>query len=101
LFEPELVAVLIERRKTMNNGEIKLYALSTCIHCRDTKSFLEKCGVDYDCVEVDKLEGEQRREIIDEIKKSNPGCAFPMLIIGNKVIIGFRKDEIKEALDLE
>jgi glutaredoxin-like protein NrdH len=85
----------------MKNCEIKLYALSTCTHCKDTKSFLDKCGIDYDCVEVDKLEGDQRREIIDEIKKSNPSCAFPMLIIGDKVIIGFRKDEIKEALDLE
>jgi glutaredoxin-like protein NrdH len=85
----------------MKSCEIKLYALSTCIHCRDTKSFLDKCGIDYDCVEVDKLEGDRRREIIEEIKKSNPGCAFPMLIIGDKVIIGFRKDEIKEALDLD
>jgi glutaredoxin-like protein NrdH len=85
----------------MKNCEIKLYALSTCIHCKDTKSFLDKCGVDYDCVEVDKLEGEERRGLIEEIKKSNPGCAFPMLIIGEKVIIGFRRDEIKEALDLQ
>jgi glutaredoxin-like protein NrdH len=85
----------------MKNSDIMLYALSTCIHCRDAKSFLDKCGVDYNCIDVDKLEGEQRREIIDEIKKSNPGCAFPMLIIGDRVIIGFRSDEIKEALALE
>ena len=85
----------------MKNCQIKLYALSTCIHCKDTKSFLDKCGVDYDCVDVDKLEAEQRREIIEQIKKSNPNCSFPMLIIGEKVIIGFRSDEIYEALALE
>ncbi|MDR3553319.1 MAG: glutaredoxin family protein [Syntrophobacteraceae bacterium] len=82
-------------------NNVKLYALSTCIHCRDTKDFLNKCGVDYDCVDVDKLEGDERRRLIEEIKASNPSCAFPMIMIGPKVIIGFRKEEIKEALNLE
>ncbi len=82
-------------------NEVKLYALTTCIHCRDTKDYLDKCGVEYDCVHVDTLEGEERRQLIDEIKKDNPGCAFPMLMIGSKVIIGFKKEEIKEALNLE
>jgi glutaredoxin-like protein NrdH len=82
-------------------NNVKLYALSTCIHCRDTKEFLDRCGIDYDCVDVDKLEGEDRKRLIAEIKESNPACAFPMIMIGPKVIIGFRKEEIKEALNLE
>jgi len=85
----------------MKDCDITLYALTTCIHCKDTKEFLDKCGVDYDCVNVDKLEGDERRQMIEEIKKANPGCAFPMLMIGSKVIIGFKRDEIKEALNLE
>ena len=85
----------------MKDHDIKLYALTTCSHCKDAKEFLDTCGVDYDCVNVDKLDGDQRSRTIEEIKKTNPGCAFPMLLIGSKVIIGFRKDEIKEALDLE
>lgn len=84
----------------MSECDIKLYALSTCIHCRNTKEFLNDCGVNYNCVDVDQLEGDERRKIIEEIKKSNPNCAFPMLIIGDKVIIGFKKEEIKEALNL-
>lgn len=82
-------------------NNIKVYALSTCIHCRDTKEFLDKCGIDYDCIDVDKLEGEERKRLISEIKENNPSCAFPMIMIGPKVIIGFRKEEIKEALNLE
>ena len=85
----------------MKDQDIKLYALTTCIHCKDTKDFLDKCGVDYDCVHVDKLEGEERRQMIEEIKKTNPGCAFPMLLIGSKVIIGFKREEIREALNLQ
>ncbi len=84
----------------MKYCDVKLYALSTCIHCRNTKELLDGCGVSYNCVDVDQLQGEERTTIIEEIKKSNPGCAFPMLIIGNKIIIGFKKEEIMEALNL-
>ncbi len=84
----------------MTDCDIKLYALSTCIHCRNAKEFLNECGIHYDCVDVDTLDGNERREIVEEIKKSNPNCSFPMLIIGTKVIIGFKKEEIKEALNL-
>ncbi len=84
----------------MKDCDVKLYALTTCIHCRDTKEFLDKCGVDYDCVNVDKLGDDERRKLLEEIRKENPGCAFPMLVIGPKVIIGFKRDEIREALNL-
>lgn len=84
----------------MNDRDVKLYALSTCIHCRNTKQMLDDCGVHYTCVDVDKLEGDERRRIIEEIKEENPSCSFPMLIVGNKVIIGFKAEEIREALNL-
>lgn len=84
----------------MAECDVKLYALSTCSHCKNTKEYLNSCGVDYECIDVDKLEGEERRKIIEEIKEINPACSFPTLIIGNKVIVGFRQDEIKEALNL-
>lgn len=82
----------------MKECDIKLYALSTCIHCRNTKEFLNECGVNYDCVEVDKLEKEERAAILEEVKKLNPNCSFPTLIIGDKIIVGFKKEEIQEAL---
>ena len=85
----------------MGNCDVLLYALSTCIHCKNAKEFLNKCGVEYDCVEVDKLDSDQRKQILEEIKVSNPNCAFPMLIIGGKIIIGFRTEEIREALNIK
>jgi len=84
----------------MADCDVMLYALSTCIHCKNTKEYLDDCGVKYDCVEVDKLEGDERKNIIEEIKKVNPSCSFPTIIIGDKIIVGFRKEEIKEALNL-
>ena len=84
----------------MKDCDVKLYALTTCIHCKNTKEFLAQCGVNYDCVNVDKLDPDQRKAVLEEIKRINPECAFPTLVIGDKVIVGFKKDEIKEILNL-
>ena len=77
-----------------------LYALSTCSHCKSTKRLLDECTIQYEFVDVDLLEGEERAAILDDVKKLNPKCSFPTIIIGEKVIVGFKEKEIKEALGL-
>jgi glutaredoxin-like protein NrdH len=86
--------------KKMEQCPVKLYALSTCIHCKNAKDFLNQCGVNTDCVDVDKLGGEERKKILEEIKRINPECAFPTIVVGDKVIVGFKKDELKEVLGI-
>ncbi|MEN6483767.1 MAG: glutaredoxin family protein [Syntrophobacteraceae bacterium] len=84
----------------MKDCNVKLYTLSTCIHCKNTKEFLTECGVGYECIDVDKLDAEQRQAILEEVRQLNPNCSFPTIIIGDKIIVGFKKEEIREALDL-
>jgi glutaredoxin-like protein NrdH len=84
----------------MSEKEVKMYTLSTCSHCKATKKFLSDCEVRYDFVDVDLLEGEERQAIIEDVKKFNPRCSFPTIIIGERVIVGFKEDEIREALGL-
>lgn len=77
---------------------IFLYALSTCVHCKNTKKFLEDEHIDYDFVDVDKLSGDEREKTVEEVKKFNPRCSFPTIVINNeKVIVGLNKEEILEA----
>ncbi|NLA75686.1 MAG: glutaredoxin family protein [Deltaproteobacteria bacterium] len=83
-----------------NQNDVKIYSLSTCSHCRATKQFLDDCKIKYDFTDVDILQGQERKAILDDIRKINPKCSFPTIIIGEKVIIGFKEDEIKEALGL-
>ena len=84
----------------MSEKQIKLYSLSTCSHCKSTKKLLNECTVLYEFVDVDLLEGEERKAILDDVRKFNPKCSFPTIIIGDKVIVGFKEEEIKEALGL-
>ena len=84
----------------MSDNKVKIYSLSTCSHCKSTKKFLADCTVRYDFVDVDLLEGEERQAILEDVKKFNPKCSFPTIIIGDTVIVGFKEKEIREALGL-
>ncbi len=79
---------------------VKLYTLSTCGHCKSTKTLLNECKVKYDYTDVDLFHGDERAAILEDVKKWNPNCSFPTIIIGDKVIVGYKEDEIREALGL-
>ena len=82
----------------MDKGPITLYALSTCIWCEKTKEMLTKSSVGFRYSYVDLLKGNEREEAIEEIKRINPILSFPTLVLGDKVIVGFKEKEIKEVL---
>jgi glutaredoxin-like protein NrdH len=80
-------------------GKLKLYAISTCVWCKRTKELLNNLGVEYDYIFVDLLSKEERNELEKEVEKWNPRCSYPTLVVNEKqCIVGFKEDEIKEAL---
>ena len=79
---------------------VKMYTLSTCSHCKAARKFLESRGVKYESYDVDLFSGEEQSALIEEVRKINPGCTFPTIIIGNKIIVGFREQTVREALGL-
>lgn len=82
-----------------NAGRVMLYALSTCVWCQKTKKLLSELGVGYDYIDVDFLSGAEREKTIEIIKKFNPDCSFPTMVINDKkCIVGFKEDEIRETL---
>lgn len=83
----------------MNDVKVKLYSLSTCSHCKSTKKLLTDRSIPFDQVDVDLLKGAERKAMIAEVKKYNPKCSFPTVIIGETVIVGYKEKDIKEALD--
>ena len=78
---------------------VKVYALSTCIHCKHCKEYLEERGQKYECVYVDRLSGDERNQVMAEMRRVNPGLSFPTVIVENKVIVGFDKEELQKALE--
>lgn len=78
---------------------IKIYTLSTCIHCRKAKAYLTECQVPYEFIDVDLMKGKEREAIIEEVSRYNPRLTFPTILIGEEVIVGFNEDKVKKALD--
>jgi glutaredoxin len=98
-LENQQVTVNINKELSMNDKPI-LYALSTCSHCKSTKKLLNECNVEYNYVEVDDLEGEERKAVLEDIRALNPRCSFPTIKINDTVIVGYKEKEIKAALGM-
>lgn len=79
--------------------QVYLYALSTCGWCKKTREFLEDNDIEYEYTYVDLLKGAERDQIMDIVRKLNPKGSFPTVVIDNsRVIVGFKEDELREAL---
>jgi len=85
----------------MATNKTTLYALSTCSHCKSTKRLLSECNVEFTYIEVDDLEGQERKTILAEIRELNPRCSFPTIKINDIVIVGYKEQQIKEALGIK
>ena len=80
--------------------KVKIYTLSTCSHCKAAKKFLNENNVIFDATDVDLLQGADRESVLNEVVQYNPQRSFPTIIIGDKIIIGFKESDIREALGL-
>jgi glutaredoxin-like protein NrdH len=80
-------------------ADIKLYALSTCPWCKKTKKLLDELGVEYYFEDVDLLTGTERDTALSAVSKWNPSRSFPTMVINNnKCIVGFKEQEIRDAV---
>lgn len=83
------------------NHKVFLYTLSTCIWCKKTKQFLRDNNVDYEYIDLDTASSDDKKIALEDLKKRKAPVAFPSIIIdGDKLITGYKVQEISEALNL-
>jgi glutaredoxin len=84
-----------------NKHKVLVYAISTCAWCKMTKRFLSDNSVEYEYVDVDLASDEDHEKIREDIISRSAEPSYPTIIVDEKIVItGFRKDKIKEALEL-
>ena len=81
-------------------ADILVFGLSTCIWCKKAKQLLEDdLKVEFRYIFVDKLGDAEKEEALDLMQKYNPAGGFPTTVINDeKVIVGYRARDIREAL---
>jgi glutaredoxin len=84
-----------------NQHKVVVFALSTCVWCKMTKQYLKDNEVEFEFIDVDLTEPEEKQEIHELIQDKGGTLSYPTIIVDDKKIItGFRKDQLKEALQL-
>jgi len=91
----KVVKVLGKNKK----HKVFIYAISTCAWCNLAKNFLNENDVEYEYVDVDLCNEEDKGKIRRDIQSRGGSLSYPTIIIDDKILItGFRKDKIMEAL---
>jgi glutaredoxin len=84
-----------------NEHKVMLYAISTCGWCRRTRKFLEDRDVAFDFIYMDLVEGQERADALEEVRRWNPAKSFPTLVVDDaEAVVGYRTNEITEVLGL-
>ena len=80
---------------------VRIFTLSTCFHCRSLKKMLDDHNIPYEFTDVDLMPEEEREAFLAAIEKHNEKKSFPLVIIGNKAIVGFQVQVIRKELGIE
>lgn len=81
--------------------KVTLFALSTCGWCKMTRGWLDDQDVQYECIYVDHLSGEERRQLMSTLEERlGRKPAFPTVFCGDDFVVGFNKEKLGEMLGL-
>ena len=75
---------------------VTVYSTPTCPFCIRAKQFLKDNNIQFE--DIDVSENQEKAQAM--VKKSGQ-MGVPVLEIDGKIIVGFDKDKIKEALDIK
>ena len=79
--------------------KVTVYALSTCVWCKLTKQFLSDNEIEFEFVDVDLLDDNEKSKVHTTIISKGGVLSYPTIIVDDKTLItGFRKDKLKEVL---
>lgn len=75
--------------------KIIIYSTPTCPYCKKAKAYLQGKGIEYTDIDVSQNETAQK-----EMMEKSGTMSVPVIVIGGRVITGFDKDKIDEALSV-
>ena len=84
-----------------NKHKVLLYAISTCGWCKRAKNFLNDNDVEYEYVDIDLCDSEDKSSIRQDILNRGGTLAYPTVIIDDKTLLtGPSPDKLRKVLEL-
>lgn len=75
--------------------KVKVYSTPTCPYCKMAKQFLDQNKIDYEHIDVSSDE-----KAASEMVEKSGQMGVPVIMVGEKVVVGFNKEELKKVLGL-
>ena len=75
---------------------LKIYTQPTCGYCNELKTYLKKNNIEYDEKDITK-----DRQAWDELVNKYKVRATPLIVYGEKTLVGFDKDEVEKLLGMQ
>ena len=77
----------------MSIMEVKVFSTATCPYCQKAKAYLDEKGVKYENIDISGNPG-----AVEEMISLSGQMGVPVIIIDDKVVVGFDKEAIDNAL---
>ena len=81
--------------------KVFIYTLSTCPWCRKAKQFFKLNNIPFDYVDFDLQPGDKQEKIMEKMLAISDATSFPVVTIGERVIVGYNPEKYSEALGLK
>jgi len=78
-----------------------MYTLSTCPWCRKTKNFFKLNHIPFDYIDYDLQPEDEQEKIMKRMLEISNARSFPVVMIGDRVIVGYDPEKYSEALGLK
>lgn len=79
----------------MEQKNVKIYTTSTCVFCRGAKEYFKEKGIKYEEINLS-----EHPDKIQEMVQVSGQMGVPVILIDGKVIVGFNRGAIDQALGL-
>ena len=76
-------------------AQVQIYTTPTCAFCKLAKEYFKSKNIEYDEFNV-ATDAQKRQEMVEK----TGSLSVPVIIIGDKIIIGFNKGKVNEALGI-
>ncbi len=95
-------SLAIQADGEIDNWDVLIFTLSTCMWCKKTKRYLNEMGIKYRYIDVDKIQPSEKSEILDYLRKNYQSrISYPFVICDDDFVVGYDLNKYEKLMKME